>query len=291
MRRIDTARPMASESLVCGDISEQTRWDEVVGGVDTVVHLAARRAQAKRAAGAGPDALSGFRAVNVHATEGLARAAADAGVRRFIFVSTAAVHGMVSARPIREDDPFKPWSPYTVSKVEAERALRQVATETGLGLIIVRPPLIYGVGGRGGLGRLLQLVQRGVPLPFANARNRRSLVALDNVVDLLVQCVRDARALGEAFLVSDGQDVSTADLIQKLGALVGRSPRLFSLPVPAVRWVASMVGRSELAARVYDSFQLDTSKVVRLLGWKPPRTLEEGLRRLASDRQETRART
>jgi nucleoside-diphosphate-sugar epimerase len=283
---------MASERVVCGEISEQTRWDDVVGGVDTVVHLAARRAQAKRAAGSGPDALSGFRAVNVQATEGLARAAARAGVPRFIFVSTAGVHGMVSTRPIREDDPFRPWSPYTVSKLEAERALRQVATETGLGLIIVRPPLIYGAGRRGGLGRLLQLVQRGVPLPFANARNRRSLVSLDNVVDLLVRCVRDATALGEAFLVSDGHDVSTVELIQKLAAVVGRSPRLFPLPVPAVRWVASAVGRSELAARVYDSFQLDISKVVRLLGWKPPCTLEQGLRRIASsDRQETRART
>jgi nucleoside-diphosphate-sugar epimerase len=283
---------MASEAVACGDLGERTRWDDAVGGVDTVVHLAARRARRARDPGPGPDALGGFRAVNVQATEGLARAAAGAGVARFIFVSTAGVHGMVSARPLREDDPFRPWSPYTASKFEAERALRQIADETDLGLTIVRPPLIYGPAGPGGLRLLLRLVQRGVPLPFANVSNRRSLVSLDNVVDLLVQCVRDARALGEAFLVSDGHDVSTAELIQKLGAVVGRSPRLFSLPVPAVRWVASMVGRSELAARVYDSFQLDTGKVARRLGWKPPCTLEEGLRRVASsDRQETRART
>ena len=129
-------------------------------------------------------------------------------------------------------------------------------------------------------------------MPFANVNNRRSLVCLDNVVDLLVRCVRDPRALGEAFLVSDGHDVSSAELVQKLAAALGRQPRLFPLPVSAVRWVANKVGRSELAARLYDSFQLDTSKVLRLLGWKPPCSLEDGLQRLASSfRQERQART
>lgn len=291
VRRLDTdPPPVASEVVACGDIGAQTRWDDLVVGAETVVHLAARRAQGARALASDP--LSGFRAVNVDATEALAQAAARAGARRFIFVSTAGVHGMVSARPLVEEDPFSPWSPYTASKCEAERALRHVADETGLGLIIVRPPLIYGGSGRGSFRSLLQLVQRGVPLPFANVRNRRSLVGLDNVVDLLVRCVRDPRALGEAFLVSDGHDVSSAELVQKLAAALGRQPRLFPLPVPAVRWVANKVGRSELAARLYDSFQLDTSKVLRLLGWKPPCSLEDGLQRLASSfRQERQART
>jgi len=258
------ARPTDHE---VGDIDAKTDWSAALAGCDAVVHLAARvHVMDERAA----DPLAAFRATNVAATENLARQAARHGVRRFVFASSIKVNGEATSQaPFTALDVPAPQDAYGLSKLEAEQALARVAEETGLEVVIVRPPLVYGPGVRANFLRLMQLVERGIPLPLGAIHNRRSMVALDNLVDLLLTCMHHPAAAGRTFLVSDGQDVSTPELIRMLAAAMGKPARLPSVPPGLLMAGAAMLGKSAAADRVLGSLQVDIEATRSVLGWQP----------------------
>ena len=265
------------EKRVGGSLEDRNDRVDVLEGIGTVVHLAARAHVLDESEG---DPLEAFRRVNVEGTLRLARQAAEVGVRRFVFVSSIGVNGNETARPFTEGDAPSPQEPYAVSKREAEDGLRELAADTGMELVIIRPPLVYGPGAPGNFGSLLRWVHKGVPLPLgAVTQNRRSLVALDNLVDLIVMCLEHPAAAGETFLVADGEDVSTAGLLRKVGDALERPARLVPVPVWMLRAGAAALGKREMARRLLGSLQVDASKAREVLGWVPPVSLDEGLRR------------
>ena len=265
------------EPVMVGAIDGATEWVDAVAGAGAVVHLAARAHVLDEPE---TDPLEAFRRVNVEGTLRLARQAAEAGVRRFVFVSSIGVNGNETMRPFSEGDAPAPQEPYAVSKWEAEEGLRGLAAETGMELVIIRPPLVYGPGAPGNFGSLLRWVHKGVPLPLGAAtQNRRSLVALDNLVDLIVTCLDHPAAAGETFQVADGEDVSTAGLLRKVGDALDRPAHLLPVPVWMLRAGAVALGKGEMARRLLGSLQVDASKAREVLGWTPPVSLDEGLRR------------
>ncbi|WP_018951797.1 SDR family oxidoreductase [Thioalkalivibrio sp. AKL12] len=275
--RSEVAAAGSFEPVMVGSIDGATDWGDALAGMEAVVHLAARVHVLDEP---GTDPLEAFRRVNVEGTLRLARQAAEAKVRRFVFVSSIGVNGNETVRPLTEGDPPSPQEPYAVSKREAEDGLRGLAAETGMELVIIRPPLVYGPGAPGNFGSLLRWVHKGVPLPLGAAtQNRRSLVALDNLVDLIVTCLEHPAAAGETFLVADGEDVSTAGLLRKVGDALERPARLVPVPVWMLRAGAAALGKGEMARRLLGSLQVDASKAREVLGWVPPVSLDEGLRR------------
>jgi nucleoside-diphosphate-sugar epimerase len=242
------------------------------------VHCAARTHIMSRSS---KDSLTEFRKINVDLTLELAREAASSGVKRFVFVSSIGVNGPVSGnRPFAPEDPPKPHTPYAQSKHEAEQGLRKIACETCMEVVIVRPPLIYGIDAPGRFGALFRHVQRGWPLPLgAVTDNRRSLVAIDNLVDLLTTCLDHPAAANETFLVSDGEDISTADLISLMGSAMGKPTRLWPVPTAWLRLAAYATGNAILVRSLLDNLQVDLTKTCRLLSWEPPISVYEGLRR------------
>ncbi len=258
-----------------GDIGPDTYWSEALEGVGAVVHLAAR-VHVMHETAAAP--LAAFRAVNVAGTEQLARVAAEKGVRRFVYASSIKVNGESTATtPFTEADTAAPVDPYAVSKYEAEQALRLTAKETGLEVVIVRPPLVYGPGVGGNFLRLLQLVERGVPLPLALVDNLRSMIYLGNFADALTVCTIHAAAAGQTFLVSDGEDVSTPDLFRALAAALGVPARLFPFPVTLLKLGGLILGKQSEVGRLTGSLQVDSSKIRNTLHWQPRHTLADGL--------------
>lgn len=251
-------------------------------GCDVVLHLAGRAHVMHEEA---LDPLGRFREVNTAGTLNLARQAAAAGVRRFVFASSIKVNGEETApnRPFRHDDAPRPADPYGVSKREAEDGLRALAATTGMEVVIVRPPLVYGPGVKANFLSLMRAVQRGLPLPLASVTgNRRSLVALDNLADLLITCVSHPAAAGQTFLVSDGEDLSTADLLRRMGRALHRPARLLPCPPPLLQMGATMLGKSAIGHRLLGNLQVDISHTRATLGWTPPITVDEGLRRAAA---------
>ena len=244
--------------------------------MDCVLHLAARVHVGHERDG---KALQRFRAVNVDATCRLAHEAIAAGVRRFIFVSSIGVNGQRTCeRPFREDEPPRPELPYAVSKLEAEEALRTIAAGSGLELVIVRSPLVYGPNAPGNFRRLAGWVSRGLPLPLARVENRRSFISVGNLVSALLQCADHPQAANQLFLVSDGEDVSTRELIVKIAALLHREPRLWSVPQPMLRAIASLAQSVMPLRQLIDSLAVDSGHIRRRLDWTPPLTFDEGLR-------------
>nr|WP_244406393.1 SDR family oxidoreductase [Thioalkalivibrio sp. K90mix] len=278
-RRRSVLVPEGVELAVTPSLGPDADWIGALQGVEVVVHAAARVHVMDEPEA---DPLEAFRRVNVEGTLRLARQAADAGVRRFVFVSSVKVNGedTSSRQPFRETDASAPEDPYGVSKREAEDGLRALSAETGLEVVIIRPPLVYGPGVGANFGSLLRWVNKGVPLPLgAVTQNRRSLVALDNLVDLIVTCLDHPAAAGETFLVADGEDVSTAGLLRKVGDALERPARLVPVPVWMLRAGAAALGKREMARRLLGSLQVDASKAREVLGWTPPVSLDEGLRR------------
>jgi nucleoside-diphosphate-sugar epimerase len=257
------------------DMDANTDWGEALRGVDRVVHLAARVHQVHETS---PDPDAEYRRINTEATIGLARSCAAAGVKRLVFTSSILAMGSKSSRPFTEDDACHPETTYARSKEEAERGLRSVAAETGLEVAIVRAPLVYGPEVRGNMERLIRLIKRGVPLPLGSVRNRRSFLFVDNFADAIVLCVDHPAAGNQTFLLSDGEDLSTADLARRLMEVAGRSPRLFPFPPALARMAGGLIGRSADVSRLFDSLQADTSKAATLLGWRPPYTMDQGIR-------------
>ncbi len=270
-----------SHQVFYGDLSAAQDWREAVHDVDCVVHCAARvHVMDDRAS----DPLTAYRRVNVEGTLRLARQAAAAGVRRLIFISSVKAIGESTraGHPFSADQPPSPTDAYGLSKLEAERGLRDLASATGMEVVIIRPPLVYGPGVKANFRSLMKWLTRRVPLPFGAIDNRRSLVGIDNLVDLVVTCIDHAAAANQVFLVSDDDDLSTSELLLRLGEALGRPARLIPVPERWLRVAASMIGKPELAHRLLSSLQLDVTKTRERLGWKPVVTVDEGLRRTAA---------
>lgn len=250
-----------------------------LAGCRELVHLAARvHVMNERTA----DPLGAFRQVNVAPTEQLARRAATAGVRRFVYLSTAKVNGeeTLPGRPFTAEDEPHPEDAYGISKYEAEIALRRVAQETGMEVVIIRPPLVYGPGVKGNFQTMIGWLRRGIPLPLASLDNRRSLVGLANLCDLIVTCLEHPGAADQAFLVSDGHDLSTTELLRLVGEAMERPARLWSMPPSLLVLGAKMLGRPGIAQRLCGSLQLDIAKTKDMLGWSPPVDVQTGVRRI-----------
>lgn len=256
------------------NIDHATDWQSSLSGIDTVIHLAARVHMMRDTSA---DPLAEFRKVNTEGTLNLARQAAAAGVRRFIFLSSVKVNGETGL--FRESDPENPQDAYAVSKFEAEQGLRAIAAGTGMEVTIIRPPLVYGPGVKANFQALVRAVQRGVPLPLGAIDNRRSLVAIDNLIDLIVTCIDHPSAANETFLVSDGEDLSTPELVRRLARAMGRPARLIPVPPGLLIAGARLAGRRAAAERLISSLQVDITKAARLLNWHPPVTVDEGLAR------------
>ncbi|OGT21332.1 MAG: NAD-dependent dehydratase [Gallionellales bacterium RIFOXYB12_FULL_54_9] len=274
--RTPNLKQKAFDFSVVGQIDEQTNWIEVLCGVDVVIHLAARVHVMEDDA---RDPLAEFRRTNVAGTENLARQAARAGVRRFVYVSSIKVNGETTdgVSKFSETDIPNPQDPYGVSKWEAEQALHRVAAETGLEVVIIRPPLVYGAGVKGNFAQMLKVLARGIPLPLASVNNRRSLVYVGNLVDALIMCATHPAAVGQTYLVSDGEDIATPDLLRQLGNAMGHPARLLSCPQSLLKLAGRMTGKADQVERLLGSLQVDSSKIRRELGWMPPFALQEGL--------------
>lgn len=276
----------AVAKVAVGDIGPGTDWrPSLRSRTDAVVHLAARVHVMQDTA---IDPLAEFRKVNVEGTLNLARQVLEAGVRRFVYLSSIKVNGEMSlpGQPLLADDPPAPQDAYAISKCEAEQVLLELAAASDLEVVIIRPPLVYGPGVRGNFASLTDWVLRGIPLPLGAVNNRRSLVALDNLVDLIVQCAdreRSPQAANQVFLVSDGEDVSTPELLRRVAHAHSRKARLVPLPAGWLRWGARVLGRTDMAERLLSNLQVDDSKVRELIGWRPVVTMEQQLRKMARD--------
>ncbi|WP_436156320.1 NAD-dependent epimerase/dehydratase family protein [Polaromonas sp. LjRoot131] len=259
-----------------GDVDEHTEWAPALAGMDSVVHLAARVHQMRDTV-ANP--LAEFRRVNVDLTLNLARQAAKAGVRRFVFISSVKVNGetTVVGQPFTADDSPAPIDAYGISKFEAEQALVRLAAETGLEVVIVRPVLVYGPGVKANFHEMMRWVLKGVPLPLGGLDNQRSFVAIDNVVDLISVCLRHPQAANQVFLVSDGEDLTVSDLLRRTAAALGRPARLLPVPMFLLRIAGRLFGKEPVIQRLCDTLQVDIGKTQRLLGWTPPLSVDAAL--------------
>jgi len=271
-----TAFDVGVEKVIVGNIVADTSWREALTDVDAVVHLAAK-VHVQHAQG--PDALESYRAVNTAGTVNLARQAAKAGVSRFVFVSSVKVNG--EEGKFTEADSPAPVDPYGISKLEAELGLRAVAEETGMEVAIIRPPLVYGPGVKANFKALVRAVSLGIPLPFGAVTNKRSFVAIDNLVDFVFVCLEHPNAANETFFVSDGEDLSTTELLRRLSIAIGKPARLVPVPQEMLIAAASLLGQRSLMQRLVGSLQVDISKARQHLGWRPVISVDSALRRVA----------
>lgn len=270
--------PGYSKSTVVGSIDHYTDWTAALQGIDTVIHLAARAHQIKDAA---PNPEQAFYEVNTAGTANLVQQSIEAGVKHFIFISSIGAMATLSDDVLTADSPCRPDTPYGLSKLAAEQALIQQTQGTGMTYTIIRPPLVYGPGNPGNMARLIKLVNTGLPLPLGAIHNRRSLVALPNLVDLITTCLTHPAAANQTFLVSDNEDLSTTDLLKRLAKALNKPARLIPVPMPLLQATAQILGKPALAQRLCGSLQVDSSKVRQRLDWTPPYTVDEGLQATA----------
>ncbi|MGB5745475.1 MAG: SDR family oxidoreductase [Desulfobacterales bacterium] len=269
------ALPPGIDTVEIGSIGPSTEWDIALEGIDTVVHLAAR---AHVMGENSVDPNFDYRKINVDGTKHLAQIAQSKRVRRFVFVSSIKVNGEGSADPYTEADQPAPLDPYSISKFEAENELQSMADKTDLEVVILRPPLVYGPEVKANFLRLIKLINRGIPLPLAGVKNHRSMIFIENLVDALFICATHPRAVGNIFLVSDGIDISTPELIQKISSALGKPSRVFALPPGFLRLLGRATGKSGVVSRLCDSLIVDSTKIRTELDWKPPFSMQEGLR-------------
>ncbi len=272
------APPEFAASAIVAELSAETNWISALDGVNVVIHCAAL-AHVKH--GLNQFASAEFRLVNVGGTLSLARQAATVGVRRFVFISSIGVNGIkTDLFPFTADSEDAPHTAYAKSKYDAENGLRVLAAHTGMEVVIIRPPMVYGFNAPGNFGLLIHWLNRDIPLPLGSVtRNRRSWVALDNLVDLVVTCLAHPRAVNQTFLVSDDTDVSTTEFLRRIEKIFDRRVRLLPVPVTILKTALVVVGKASLAQSLLGSLQVDISKTCGLLNWKPPVSLDEGLRR------------
>lgn len=266
------------DCVAVGNIDGCTDFSEALAGVDVVIHAAARAHIMRDEV---DDPLAEYRKVNVEGTLNLARQAVAAGVRRFVFLSSIKVNGEATARgnPFQANDVPSPKDAYGVSKLEAEQGLMLLAAESGMEMVIIRSPLVYGLGVKGNFASMIKLVGKGVPLPLGAIHNKRSLVGIDNLVDLIIRCLEHPAAANEIFLAGDGEDISTTELLRVVGNAMGKPARLVPVPAGLLQFGATLLGKKAIAQRLLGSLQVDISKAYELLDWKPPCPLAEGLRR------------
>lgn len=277
VRKTPPTKDIAADQLLrIGDITASTDWSSALEGVSVVVHCAARVHVMNESV---TDPLFEFRKVNVEGTLNLAREAANAAVKRFIFISSIKVNGESTRldNPFATDDLPMPVDPYGISKMEAEEGLRKIASETGMEVVIIRPVLVYGPGVKANFDSMMSWLYKGVPLPFGAVQNKRSLVALDNLIDLIITCIDHPAAANQTFLVSDGEDLSTTDLLRRMGTALGKPARLISIPVSILYLAAILIQKKKLASRVLGSLVVDSSETRRKLGWVPPVGVDEAL--------------
>ncbi len=278
LRREPDQCPANVECLLA-DLHEGTNWRPALNGVSIIVHLAAR-VHVMRDAAVNP--LDEFRRVNVAGTLNLARQAAAEHVQRFVYMSTAKVHG--ESGSYAETDPAAPEDAYSISKYEAEIGLRRIEAKTDMEVVIIRAPLVYGPRVRANFGTLMRIVAFGVPLPLGAVDNRRSLVGIDNLVDFTLTCLEHPAAANETFLVGDGEDLSTTDLIRRLARVMDRPARLIPVSSSVLLSAATLIGRRDIARRLLESMCVDITKARQRLEWVPPVSVDEGLRRAVAGR-------
>ena len=273
------------DTVTISSLTSDTNWRVAVSNVDVVIHCAAR-VQIMDDQEADP--LKAFREINVQGTLNLARQSAEAGVKRFIFISSVKVNGEGTqpGHSFKADDIAAPEDAYAISKAEAEVGLRLLSDQTGMEVVIIRPPLVYGPGVKGNFSSMLSWIARGLPLPLgAVASNLRSFVGLDNLVDLILTCVDHPNAANQTFLVSDGEDLSTTELLRKIGLALNQPVRLIPVPIKMLSFASSLLGKRAIAQRLLGSLQVDISKTRTLLEWTPPLSVDEGLRSTVKQRQ------
>lgn len=265
---------------VIDGIGPATDWRSHLDGVDAVVHCAGRVHVMTESVA---DPLAAFRATNVEGTLKLAQQAAMAGVRRFVFLSSIKVNGEATSpgHPFTEQDGPAPQDPYGRSKLEAEQALMALAESSAMEVVIIRPPLVYGPGVKANFRTMMRWLAKGIPLPLASVDNRRSLVGIDNLVDLISTCLVHPKAGNQVFLAADGHALSTPELLRTLSAAMGRRAVLFPVPVRILQVAGRLTGRASAIDRLCSSLEVDSTKSMKLLGWRPPRTVEAGLRATA----------
>lgn len=279
-RHSDMKLPTAVEQIA-EDLMEGTDYSSMLQSIDVVVHAAARVHVMRDLS---YDPMAEFRKANAAVTLNLARQSAAAGIKRFVFLSSVKVNGEMtqSGQPFRADDAPAPLDAYGISKMEAEQGLRALADQTGMEAVIIRPPLVYGPGVKANFAAMMRWLQRGVPLPLGAIHNQRSLVALDNLVDLIVTCLTHPAAANQTFLVSDGEDVSTTELLRRMGQALCRPARLIPVPANWLKLAAALIGKPDVAQRLCGTLQVDIEKTRRLLEWTPPLSLDEGLKKAAN---------
>ena len=269
---------LAARTIMVQDLDANTDWSAALKNQNVVIHAAARAHIMKDDAA---DPMLEYRRTNVEGTLNLAHQAAAASIKRFIFLSSIKVNGEQTevGRPFYADDTARPIDDYGVSKAEAEKGLLEISSDTGMEVVIIRPPLVYGPNVKGNFAKLGALVAKGVPLPLAMVKNQRSFVAIDNLVDLIITCINHPKAANQIFLASDGQDLSTPELLNGMARAMGRDIKLFPLPLSLLNFGAEMIGKKDEANRLLGSLHLDISKTRDVLGWSPLINAEEGLRR------------
>ena len=261
-----------------GEIEENTDWTEALKEVDTVIHLAARAHQLNDQA-INPEAE--FLRINCEGTEALVKQAIASGVKHFIFISSIGAMGTLSEQLLTEKSPCHPDSPYGRSKLQAEQALIELCQDSPMTWTILRQTLVYGIGNPGNMERLMKLVKTGFPLPLGSIKNRKSFVYVGNLVDAIITCINHPNAKNQTFIVSDGDDLSTTDLISRLGKALRKSPLLLPIPAELLRLTTKLLGKADIGDRLLGSLQVDSSKIRQMLDWTPPYTVDQGLQATA----------
>jgi len=280
VRQLSNDSAVGMKQVLVGDLSVDTDYSASLKdvNVDVIIHVAARVHVMDDDS---RDPLAEFRKVNVEGTLNLASQAAQASVKRFVFISSIKVNGesTVAGQAFTPDDIITTKDPYGLSKWEAEQGLLKLAAEISMEVVIIRPPLVYGAGVKANFQKMIQWVEKGIPLPLGAANNKRSFVALDNLVDFVVLCATHPKAANETFLISDGEDVSTTELLQRVAKALGKKARLIPVPVGLMTFAAKLVGKEDVANRLFGSLQVDSSKARDMLGWKPVISMDEQLKK------------
>lgn len=268
-----------SNYIIVENIDSSAHWNHCLKGIDCVVHLAARVHEMNDTSS---DPLKEFRTVNSEGTIHLANACVEAGVKRLIYLSSIKVNGECTIdHPISELDKTDPKDFYALSKFEAEVALLGISKKSDLEVVILRPPLVYGAGVKANFHNMMKWLNKEIPLPFGAIYNKRSLIYLDNLIDLIVTCIKHPNAVNEIFLVSDGEDLSTPELLNRVSLALGKKSWLLPVNQKILEYFLMLIGKEKLAQRLCGSFQIDISKAKNLLNWTPPITVDEGLRKVA----------
>jgi nucleoside-diphosphate-sugar epimerase len=270
--------PEKIEVIETGSVYADTDWGKALANVESVVHLAGR---VHVMADSSSDPLSEYRIVNTAGTEKLARAASSSGVRRFVFMSTVKVNGEGRAILYNENDIPDPRDPYSISKWEAEKILMEVSHKTGMEVVIIRVPLVYGPGVKANFLKLLKMVDKGIPIPFKGINNKRSMIYLYNLTDLIIACIKHPDAAGKTYFASDGEDISTPELIRRMADALGKKSRLFGIPLPLMKTLGSLASYNNEIERLTGSLAVDSSRVRKELNWEPRFTLDQGLKETA----------